>query len=255
MKSNYLLLGILATVICIGTINWNHATALEPDDLCTSYKLEIIQAENRDDLMNMANSFIADKDVREISGVIERYIETLYIEYCDNSESTCKNKFGIIAEYERSRIAEAVNSFTVGKAVRDISLAFWEERTDVYILYCEESKSNVKPVDFDGDISKGLNVSEPAKIDKGDLVGIESAVTNSMAEKVNFAYIVQIKGEQDSIVFLTYVENISVLDDPVKPTVFWLAEHDGRYNAEVFVWQSIDEPVPLAPVKSISFEV
>ncbi len=111
-----------------------------------------------------------------------------------------------------------------------------------------------------------LTVSKPKLVDEsgqqisvaggGNMVGIESEVANTASSKVTFTLITQIKDKEGVTVFLFWVENLSVLpNDSVKPSVFWSASADGEYNAEVFVWESLGKPVPLAPVGNLAFSV
>ena len=98
--------------------------------------------------------------------------------------------------------------------------------------------------------------TELSQITHGDMVGIESEVANNSATKMTCSYIVQVRDKDGVTVFLTWVQNMSILpDDSVKPAVFWLSDGNGEYHTEVFIWQSIVNPIPLAPIKSLSFTV
>jgi hypothetical protein len=122
----------------------------------------------------------------------------------------------------------------------------------------EQSKTLPKPVQVD--LSKPTLIDQlgnaVSNVNVGDMVGIESEIKNSSGDKITFAYIVQIKNSDGITIFLTWVQNLSVLEnDSVKPAVFWLADHDGNYQAEVFVWLSVSNPIPLAPVSTIKLGV
>ena len=111
-----------------------------------------------------------------------------------------------------------------------------------------------------------LSVSNPQLINEfwagitgaesGNMIGIKSDVMNYSSDEMTFTLIVQIKDQEGIPVLLTSLQDLSASPNhPLKPAVFWLPEEDGHYEAEVFVWQSVSNPVPLAPINTVSFNV
>lgn len=92
--------------------------------------------------------------------------------------------------------------------------------------------------------------------ESGSMIGIESNVMNYSSDEMTFTFIVQIKDQEGITVLLMSLQDLSASPNhPLKPAVFWLPEEDGYYQAEIFVWQSVSNPVPFAPINSISFNV
>ena len=111
-----------------------------------------------------------------------------------------------------------------------------------------------------------INVSSPKIINQfwtritgaelGSMVGIQSDVMNYSPSEKTFTFIVQIKDEKGITMDLTILQDLTASPNhSLKPAVFWLPEKDGDYHAEIFVWQSVNEPVPLAPVNTVNFSV
>ncbi len=106
-----------------------------------------------------------------------------------------------------------------------------------------------------------FTLSEPILVDQkgnkvdafnaGQMAGIKSEIVNQSTEERTFAYIVQIKNEQGFPVFISWVEDLTILPErAIKPTVFWLAEEKGTFQVEVFVWRSLANPQVLTPEQS-----
>lgn len=264
MKKHIIIgIGIGLLLAAVGGHQYSAAQLGIPQS-CTNYKLKVFDITNTEQFKLM-NSFIEDKSVRKIAGVITRYADLSYITYCLSEKPICKNQIHVIPGSQvGTEVEEKVNTFAEGKTVIDTAFAYWENRIDAFILYCaspvtQPQSAKTPEVEAKPPIKiekKELVLSEPSKISQGDLIGIQAAVSNEIPLKMNFTYIVQIKDEFAATVFLTWVQDLSVLqNDSVKPTIFWLPENEGKYRAEVFVWDSVDNAVPLAPTKSLTFEV
>jgi len=111
-----------------------------------------------------------------------------------------------------------------------------------------------------------LAVSDPQLINQfwaritgaesGSMIGIESDIMNYSPNEMTLTFIVQIKDEEGITVALTLLQDLSASPNhSLKPAIFWLPEEDGYYHAEIFVWQSVNNPVPLAPISPVSFNV
>jgi hypothetical protein len=85
----------------------------------------------------------------------------------------------------------------------------------------------------------------------GQMAGVKSEIINQYNTERTFAYIVQISDENGFTVFLSWVEDLTVLPNrTIKPAVFWLAEEQGNFLVEVFVWRSLAIPDPLVSPES-----
>jgi hypothetical protein len=92
--------------------------------------------------------------------------------------------------------------------------------------------------------------------ESGNMIGIESDIMNYSSNEITFTFIVQIKDKEGITVALTLLQDLSASPNhSFKPAVFWLPDEDGNYEAEIFVWQSVNNPVPLAPISTVNFDV
>jgi hypothetical protein len=259
------MLAILVVGIIVAVSNVQQSFApYSKDDYCTDYRMKPFSiAGDTQFHMQQLNEFVKDKYIQDFGGIIFRQSSVLFVEYCTNKTPICENKIEIISGVGLDDFEQRINDFTKSKRVLDILILIWENRTDGYVLYCtlEQAKptgtqppvtKEAKPVLA----KKELVLTQPLKIDKGEMIGIQAIVKNEQPTKMSFSYIVQIKDEFGSVVYLTWVQNLSVLtDDSITPAIFWFATNKGKYLAEIFLWESVDNPTPLAPVRSVNFEV
>jgi hypothetical protein len=105
--------------------------------------------------------------------------------------------------------------------------------------------------------------SEPSFVDEtgtkltsariGQTIGIRTAVSNNVNQNLTFAYLVQIKDSNDVTISLSWLDDLDT--NVVEPSIFWTSDTTGELLVEVFLWQSIDDPVPLSYVKSSTIMV
>ena len=88
--------------------------------------------------------------------------------------------------------------------------------------------------------------SQLYSISKGQSVIIQSVIKNNQNTKQTFAYIAQIKDSNGITVKLEAVEGVLPAEKPFTVGVSWTPEKAGNYTTEVFVWKSLQEPVPLS---------
>ena len=86
-------------------------------------------------------------------------------------------------------------------------------------------------------------------------VFIQSHLINNIDKPVQFAYIVQVKDEDGSVVNLSWMSGMMVQDQFMDASQSWIPYNKGKYTIEVFVWDSISNPIPLAPRKMTEFIV
>ncbi|MEM2759964.1 MAG: IPT/TIG domain-containing protein [Nitrososphaerales archaeon] len=98
----------------------------------------------------------------------------------------------------------------------------------------------------------GVAVSRPAV---GTQVLIQSDLRNNLLADQPFTYIVQIKDSRGSTIMISWMIGTLPAGKQYAVAQSWLAQNSGEYTAEVFVWQSISNPVILAPMQKTSFRV
>jgi hypothetical protein len=107
--------------------------------------------------------------------------------------------------------------------------------------------------------------SEPTLVDQtgarltdvsvGSQVLIQSTITNSQTKKQPFAYIVQIKDRNGVTVSLSWVTGELPAKESLAAAQSWIPDVAGEYTIEVFVWESVDTPTALSPVRTTTVTV
>ncbi|NIM44150.1 MAG: hypothetical protein GTN80_00500 [Nitrososphaeria archaeon] len=100
--------------------------------------------------------------------------------------------------------------------------------------------------------SAGMPIEAPAV---GQLLVIQSNLTNIDAIEHDFVYLVQIKDEAGVIVHLAFLSGTLEAGQTMFPGISWIPEAAGTYTAEIFVWKSLVEPEPLSLVQTIDITV
>jgi hypothetical protein len=107
--------------------------------------------------------------------------------------------------------------------------------------------SSVKFVDH-----TGASVSRPSE---GSQVLIQSDVKNNLEADQQFVYIVQVKDSSGVTVMISWMSGTLPAGKQYAVAQSWLAEDEGSYSVDVFVWQSISNPVVLAPTSKTTITV
>ena len=106
-----------------------------------------------------------------------------------------------------------------------------------------------------------ISVELPETIDdKGDPagqgsvgapLGIQATLTNNEKRDAKLTYIVKVTDADGVTVMVSWIKG-TVLKPSVsaKPAIFWIPEAIGNYVIDIFVWDGLDNPIPLsAPAK------
>ncbi len=88
--------------------------------------------------------------------------------------------------------------------------------------------------------------SELSSVHKGQQVTIQSEITNNREINQKFVYILQVKDSHGIVVKLDMAESVLPAGKSFNLGIAWMPDSKGRFLAEVFVWKSLDEPVPLS---------
>ena len=70
-------------------------------------------------------------------------------------------------------------------------------------------------------------------------IQISIGVTNHQAESQNFVYLVQIIDEEGFVVSLGWISGQLTPDQDLSPSLSWIPNTAGRFNAEIFVWEGL----------------
>ena len=89
----------------------------------------------------------------------------------------------------------------------------------------------------------------------GQVIIIQDNVVNRKDINQKFAYIVLIKDGDGITVSLSWITGELPPSLTFKAGQSWIPEEIGEYNIVIFLWQSIDNPVVLAPQKTVTVSV
>jgi len=89
----------------------------------------------------------------------------------------------------------------------------------------------------------------------GEQVLIQSEVVNTQNRKQPFVYIVQVKDSNGVTVSLSWLTAELPPNDSLKVSQSWLPLTAVQYTIEIFVWESIDKPTALSPIRVKNVQV
>ena len=93
------------------------------------------------------------------------------------------------------------------------------------------------------------------KVSIDQQIQIACKLTNSQDTDQQFAYLVQIKNSDDITVHLAWITGTLLPGQTLESSLSWSTQISGLYNAEMFVWESIDDPTPLSNTISLTVPV
>jgi len=140
--------------------------------------------------------------------------------------------------------------FPLGKWTINVSYAIWTVKIDINVL------GDKKPW-YAVTISKPWFVilSSPTGPRVGHDLGVVSEIKNTEQEDQQLTYLVQIKDDLGTTVFLNWLTKTLPANDTARFSMIWIPESAGEYAFEIFAWNNIDDPIPLSPSQSVSLTV
>lgn len=100
--------------------------------------------------------------------------------------------------------------------------------------------------------SNGKQISE---LVKDSQIQIISHIHNNQDYPQSFTSIIQITDEQNRITSLSWISGKLDETQNFELSQSWTPTESGNYRIEMFVWKSLDDPSPLAPIYAKSFFV
>ena len=85
----------------------------------------------------------------------------------------------------------------------------------------------------------------------GSPLGIQATLTNNENRDAKLTYIVKVTDADGATVMVSWIKGAVLKPGAsVKPAIFWIPEAVGNYTIDIFVWDGLDNPIPLsAPAK------
>ncbi|MCV0429974.1 hypothetical protein [Nitrosopumilus sp.] len=84
---------------------------------------------------------------------------------------------------------------------------------------------------------------------------ITADVSNNQDTQQNFAYITQVRNNDDVVISLSWLIGSLTPRQSFSPAQSWIPTESGIYHIEVFVWEGIDNPSALSPPLSLTVKV
>jgi hypothetical protein len=109
------------------------------------------------------------------------------------------------------------------------------------------TQDNLRITDYSGNLLNSSAIENQ--------IFVQSHLINNIDKSIQFAYIVQIKDEDGATVNLSWMTGMLVPNQFMEASQSWIPHDKGKYTIETFVWDSISDPMPLAPRKMIEFTV
>jgi hypothetical protein len=84
---------------------------------------------------------------------------------------------------------------------------------------------------------------------------IMADISNNQDVQQNFAYITQVKNDDDVVISLSWLTGSLSPRQSFSPAQSWIPNESGNYHIQIFVWESIDNPESLSPPLSMTVNV
>ncbi|OLB92541.1 MAG: hypothetical protein AUH25_00355 [Thaumarchaeota archaeon 13_1_40CM_38_12] len=92
-------------------------------------------------------------------------------------------------------------------------------------------------------------------VKSGQQIQITADLTNGQDRDQPFAYLVQVQDSNGVTVSLSWITGTLTAGQSLNPAQSWTPTATGTYTAQIFVWQSIDNPNALSPPLSTTINV
>ena len=97
--------------------------------------------------------------------------------------------------------------------------------------------------------------TEPTVLTVGNQIMITADVSNNQDIQQPFAYLTQVKDENQIVVSLSWLTGSLSPRQSFSPAQSWTSTEPGMYIIEVFVWKGIDNPEALSAPLSMTVKV
>lgn len=84
---------------------------------------------------------------------------------------------------------------------------------------------------------------------------IMADISNNQDVQQNFAYITQVKNDNDVVISLSWLTGSLSPRQSFSPAQSWIPNESRKYHIQVFVWESITNPEALSPSLSMTVNV
>ncbi len=206
-----------------------------------------------------ANLIVIDPDENKDSDVIDTVQVRVWSSTDVEGISLTLHEMGLFSgTFEGKFTLGGITNQTLQVSENDIMFAKYNDRT-VPSLAQPVSKDLFVSARVGAMFRTDVLVSEPSLYDQdgneltnirtGGMVAVQSSLTNSLEEKQPFVYITHVKDADGFTVQLSFVKGSFEPFQSLKVAQSWIPDLAGKYTVEVLVWDSIEQPSPLSPIK------
>lgn len=100
-----------------------------------------------------------------------------------------------------------------------------------------------------------VSVTSASKVLVDHQVQITVDLTNNQKRDQPFAYLVQIQNKDGVTISLSWIAGSLEPGQSMNPSQSWTPTEIGRCNAQIFVWESVDNPDALSTPMAITINV
>lgn len=133
------------------------------------------------------------------------------------------------------------------------------------VIHTESEKQLIQSINQYKTFVEGVSVDEAQVVDSFDNeidittvdkpVLISADVTNLEADNQSFAYIIQIKDDENTTISISWITGVLSPDQTFDVSLSWTPEYAGLYNAEIYVWDQISEANALSEPQMVTLIV
>jgi len=123
----------------------------------------------------------------------------------------------------------------------------------MYMVFAVMMLSLVGSAFADSPIAVGS--TQTKSVDVGKQIQIAADLQNNQDFEQDFAYIVQIQDESGVTMSLAWLTGTLQPAQSFSPSISWIPNEAGTYEATIFVWESINNPSALSPTLSMKISV
>jgi hypothetical protein len=226
----------------------------------SSYELQIVNflnSQSKSQMLQIVSSSQSSDGVSELSVRAE-------VKNVGNEQATGTKVHATFYDYRGNAVAYASTSDTTiepgGKSAFELKIRERVAIIESYTLSAESDQYStasfgIQTVNNPLESGSKVRLSRLSVVDQdgngigkfapGERVWIKSDLKNKLLAEQEFTYIVQIKNGDGFPVAINWVDGILTPDMQFSPSISWVPEEEGVYYAEIFVWQSMDNPTPL----------
>jgi hypothetical protein len=142
-----------------------------------------------------------------------------------------------------------------------VTITYLGSQVEDYFIAEELPTEFIQPIEFvQVDVQSSSIVNDRGetldRVRLGSPAGIQTELANNGSSETALTYIVQVTDAQGFTVMISWIKGITLKPDTsMKPAVFWMPEGRGNYNVEIFVWESLENPMPLSAPRTMKVTV